>query len=468
MRDFLRRGRPHVSTIDVGTLLARHVRARGPSATATRHRHRDRCAGRRAADPRRPRCSCSKSCSTSSRNAMEAIAGAGAARRAHPVGAARRRVGRASRFASCRQRPRHRRRAGRPPVRSADDFEDRTVSASDFRSAPRSSKRMAGASGSNRASRGDRVPLLAAADSPSPDDAGHGAHRLRDRRPGIRPPRARRDAERLRLQGRDATSWPTLSSTRSIAAARLRRRRRPHAGHGRNRARARARPPQDRRCRSCSSRGMPTCRWRWPASRRAPRISSRSRSTTRSWSPRSTAGSRACSNSRASRARGEALEAQFARLTPRQVEIFDLVRSGFTSQAIAVEAGDQHPHGRKLPRGDHGEDAGRERRRAGAAGHPARPHHPVELPPDRCGWRVRTDRSPMCAGPNVSRPDGASPQTEHAMFERRTCEVRPRSCSARFRPHITLAALTVLAAAPPSLCRLALRSARRGPAPHAV
>ena len=33
---------------------------------------------------------------------------------------------------------------------------------------------------------------------------------------------------------------------------------------------------------------------------------------------------------------GEALTAQFARLTPRQVEIFDLVASGYTSQAIAA------------------------------------------------------------------------------------------------------------------------------------
>jgi two-component system, LuxR family, response regulator FixJ len=35
------------------------------------------------------------------------------------------------------------------------------------------------------------------------------------------------------------------------------------------------------------------------------------------------------------RARGE-LDARFARLTPRQIEIFDLVADGFTSQAIAV------------------------------------------------------------------------------------------------------------------------------------
>jgi two-component system response regulator FixJ len=33
----------------------------------------------------------------------------------------------------------------------------------------------------------------------------------------------------------------------------------------------------------------------------------------------------------------ESLSAQFFRLTPRQVEIFDLVASGFTSQAIAAE-----------------------------------------------------------------------------------------------------------------------------------
>src|SRR5262249_42017179 len=33
----------------------------------------------------------------------------------------------------------------------------------------------------------------------------------------------------------------------------------------------------------------------------------------------------------------DALSAQFARLTPRQVEIFDLVAKGFTSQAIATQ-----------------------------------------------------------------------------------------------------------------------------------
>ena len=33
----------------------------------------------------------------------------------------------------------------------------------------------------------------------------------------------------------------------------------------------------------------------------------------------------------------DALSAQFARLTPRQVEIFDLVARGFTSQAIAAK-----------------------------------------------------------------------------------------------------------------------------------
>jgi two-component system response regulator FixJ len=33
----------------------------------------------------------------------------------------------------------------------------------------------------------------------------------------------------------------------------------------------------------------------------------------------------------------EALAAQFARLTPRQIEIFDLVATGYTSQAIAAK-----------------------------------------------------------------------------------------------------------------------------------
>ena len=90
----------------------------------------------------------------------------------------------------------------------------------------------------------------------------------------------------------------------------------------------------------------------------------------------------------------EAIEARFARLTPRQVEIFDLVAQGFTSQAISSRLDDQHPHGRKLPRAGHGEDAGRKRRRAGAAGDPARPHHPVEIPWDRCGCtgRCRLDK----------------------------------------------------------------------------
>ena len=64
----------------------------------------------------------------------------------------------------------------------------------------------------------------------------------------------------------------------------------------------------------------------------------------------------------------DALSAQFARLTPRQVEIFDLVARGFTSQAIAAKLAHQHAHGRELPHAGDGEDAGRERRRPGASG----------------------------------------------------------------------------------------------------
>ena len=70
----------------------------------------------------------------------------------------------------------------------------------------------------------------------------------------------------------------------------------------------------------------------------------------------------------------DALDEKFARLTPRQVEIFDLVVEGFTEH--------QRADGRKLSRRGHGKDAGRERRRAGAPGDPARAHHPVELRPD--------------------------------------------------------------------------------------
>ena len=53
-------------------------------------------------------------------------------------------------------------------------------------------------------------------------------------------------------------------------------------------------------------------------------------------SPRSIAGWRGCSSSRRWQKSIETLAAQFARLTPRQVEIFDLVAAGYTSQAIAA------------------------------------------------------------------------------------------------------------------------------------
>ena len=45
-----------------------------------------------------------------------------------------------------------------------------------------------------------------------------------------------------------------------------------------------------------------------------------------------------------------------------------------------LQARHQHPHGRELPRPDHGKDAGRERRGAGPAGDPARADRSVELP----------------------------------------------------------------------------------------
>ena len=94
----------------------------------------------------------------------------------------------------------------------------------------------------------------------------------------------------------------------------------------------------------------------------------------RSWSPRSIAAWPALSSSRSPSKRRTRSAESFSRLTPRQVEIFDLVASGFTSQAIASKLDISIRTVESVPRADHGKDAGRERRRAGPAGDPARAH----------------------------------------------------------------------------------------------
>ena len=66
------------------------------------------------------------------------------------------------------------------------------------------------------------------------------------------------------------------------------------------------------------------------------KTSSKSRSTTRNWLQRSIARWPGGSNSRICKNRKARSTTRFARLTPRQIEIFDLVVEGFTSHAIAA------------------------------------------------------------------------------------------------------------------------------------
>src|SRR5262249_45458958 len=82
----------------------------------------------------------------------------------------------------------------------------------------------------------------------------------------------------------------------------------------------------------------------------------------------------------------EALGRNFARLTPRQVEIFDLVAEGFTSHAIAAKLSISVRTVEGYRAEIMAKDAGRKRRGACAASHLSRTHQPVELPPDRCGY----------------------------------------------------------------------------------
>ena len=76
------------------------------------------------------------------------------------------------------------------------------------------------------------------------------------------------------------------------------------------------------------------------------------------------------------------LRERFERLTPRESEVMDLVVEGFTQSGDCPQARHQPAHRRELSRANHGEDAGRERRRAGAPGHSPGPHRPVEIRPE--------------------------------------------------------------------------------------
>ena len=93
----------------------------------------------------------------------------------------------------------------------------------------------------------------------------------------------------------------------------------------------------------------------------------------------------------------EELRGRFERLTPREVEVMDLVVDGFTSQAIALRLGISQRTVESYRGADHGQDAGRKRRRAGAAGHPPRPDRSVKLPPDRCGYPGGAGAASLCA-----------------------------------------------------------------------
>ena len=174
-------------------------------------------------------------------------------------------------------------------------------------------------------------------------------------------------------------------------ASRLCRRGCEHAGDGRHRPCARARAAQVFRFRSFSFPDTPMCRWRSRRSSRAREdfiekpvddaqlVAAINRALARRLEHQD------------SRSSQDALGDKFARLTPRQMEIFDLVVGGIHEPRDFGEAQHQRANRRELPRRNHGKDASRERRGARAAGRPAWAHHPVKLPPDRYGYFHRSE-----------------------------------------------------------------------------
>ena len=80
------------------------------------------------------------------------------------------------------------------------------------------------------------------------------------------------------------------------------------------------------------------------------------------------------------------LAERFARLTPREVEVFDLVVRGLHQPNDRRKARHQHAHGRKLSRATCREDAGGKRCRSGAPVDPPRTPDPVILLPNRFGY----------------------------------------------------------------------------------
>ena len=129
---------------------------------------------------------------------------------------------------------------------------------------------------------------------------------------------------------------------------------------------------------------MPTFRWRLRRSRPGRRIhreAGRRRATRRRDQPRACAHARAADA--AARDRGRRRRGSDGSRRARSK--FSIWWCRGSPARRSRRSSRSAPHGGKLSRTGHGEDAGRQRRRAGPAGDPPRTHHPVELPPDRCG-----------------------------------------------------------------------------------
>src|SRR5262245_50573125 len=92
------------------------------------------------------------------------------------------------------------------------------------------------------------------------------------------------------------------------------------------------------RFRSSSFPVTPMCRWRWPGSSRERKTLSKNRWMMPNSLQRFRAFARTFERQHLQKSQ-EVLGRNFARLTPRQVEIFDLVAGGFTSHAIAAKLG---------------------------------------------------------------------------------------------------------------------------------
>ena len=304
MRDFLRRGRPHVSTVDLRIMLDDALSLRTLAAAA-----HGIAIELDAADDLPPiygdRVQLQQVVLNFVHNAIEAITGSTSAERPDQDRRDTVRRARASRDQHFGQRPRHRQGACGPPVRAADDLKIRRAWVLDFRSAPRSSTRTVGACGSIRDAAGATEFRFSLAPQPSQramtmsvptifviDDQESVRHALGEMLNVFGFAVETYESADAFLSGSidrvPAASWPTSGCRAWTASS--------------SRASSRA---ARFRSRWCSSPATPMSRWRWRRSRREPRTSSRSRSTTCSSSRRSIAGWRVCSSNRLSRNRSK-------------------------------------------------------------------------------------------------------------------------------------------------------------------